>query len=333
MRIVNYQYQIKDLPDRHQLGLKWFVYHEKRTKQFPDLLDSGQFLATKTKGIYVPIDSQYALSIRATTSSPHKDGELFRFHEDGWVFSFHEEIDAENFQNSNQLLTNRGLQFCLEDKVPVGILKQRSSDSNEGSSYDVIGLGAVIAKIGSYFIITDINSATTTDTTVLIDYLLRQEAERRVTNPSQQEAESNEGLGALDEYQAKVKVWAQIVRRQGQGQFRNQLLRAYDGKCCITETAEETVLDAAHIRAYNGPSTNDVTNGLLLRTDLHALFDLNKLGIEPETYLVHIHKSITDPYYRSLERTQIRIPILESDLPSFSSLLQKWENFEFTARA
>ncbi|MEO2018753.1 MAG: HNH endonuclease signature motif containing protein [Fuerstiella sp.] len=52
------------------------------------------------------------------------------------------------------------------------------------------------------------------------------------------------------------------------------------------------VLEAAHIRPYRRPEDNDVQNGLLLRADIHTLFDLNLLGIEPGTWQIHIHPRI-----------------------------------------
>ncbi len=48
---------------------------------------------------------------------------------------------------------------------------------------------------------------------------------------------------------------------------------AYGGRCAVTNCDIEDVLEAAHISPYNGPSTDQVYNGLLLRTDIHTLFD------------------------------------------------------------
>jgi putative restriction endonuclease len=329
---VDFDFQFQNLPERHQLGLRWFENNRGLIQNFPSALDQGQLLATKAKGIYKPADSDYALSIRIMLGSPYSDGEFYPLDADGWVCAYHQENNARDIPNSHELFTNRGLQFCLIDKVPVGILKQTQSENEGGSRYKVIGLGGVVAKIGSYFILTDIGTARTVDVSRVVEELLRNEAENSIAQLDP-ESETDSGSDTEDDYREKIKVWAQIVRRQGQGKFRKHLLRAYEGRCCITGTTEEAVLDAAHIIAYNGPSTNNITNGLLLRTDLHALFDLNLLGIEPGTNRIRIHKSITDPYYRSLEMTQIRNPILETEIPSYSNLLKKWENFELFAKA
>ena len=48
------------------------------------------------------------------------------------------------------------------------------------------------------------------------------------------------------------------------------------------------VLEAAHIKPYQGENDNHPQNGLLLRADIHTLFDLNLLGIQPERLQVEI---------------------------------------------
>ncbi len=57
----------------------------------------------------------------------------------------------------------------------------------------------------------------------------------------------------------------------------------YEHRCVVTGCTVIAVLEAAHIRPYRRPEDNDVKNGLLLRADIHTLFDLNLLGIEPGT--------------------------------------------------
>lgn len=70
-----------------------------------------------------------------------------------------------------------------------------------------------------------------------------------------------------------------IKTRQGQGDFRRKLIQAYEGRCAVTGSRALSVLEAAHIHPYTGPHTNRVFNGLLLRADIHTLFDLDRLTI------------------------------------------------------
>src|SRR5207244_4015138 len=68
--------------------------------------------------------------------------------------------------------------------------------------------------------------------------------------------------------------------------FRRRLLKAYGGRCAISDCNCSEALEAAHIRGYGGEETNHVQNGLLLRSDLHSLMDLGKIGVDPHTMKV-----------------------------------------------
>ncbi|MBS0367447.1 MAG: HNH endonuclease [Proteobacteria bacterium] len=70
--------------------------------------------------------------------------------------------------------------------------------------------------------------------------------------------------------------------RLGQGGFRVLVTEAYERRCAITGEKTLPVLEAAHIRPYadNGPHL--VRNGLLLRSDLHKLFDLGYVTVTPD---------------------------------------------------
>lgn len=70
-------------------------------------------------------------------------------------------------------------------------------------------------------------------------------------------------------------------QREGQGTFRLRLIDAYQGHCAITGEHALPVLDAAHIQPYLGPQSNHVQNGLLLRTDLHRLYDAGYVSVAP----------------------------------------------------
>jgi predicted restriction endonuclease len=60
-------------------------------------------------------------------------------------------------------------------------------------------------------------------------------------------------------------------------------------------------LEAAHIKPYRGESDNHPENGLLLRADIHTLFDLNLIGIEPKGLQITISKELSqDANYKKL---------------------------------
>lgn len=73
--------------------------------------------------------------------------------------------------------------------------------------------------------------------------------------------------------------------RLGQGAFRVLVTDAYKRRCAVTGEKTLPVLEAAHIKPYaeNGP--HHVSNGILLRSDLHKLFDLGYLTVTPDLRL------------------------------------------------
>ncbi|KAB2699301.1 hypothetical protein F9K79_09410 [Ochrobactrum sp. Kaboul] len=125
---------------------------------------------------------------------------------------------------------------------------------------------------------------------------------------------------------ARTKILTEVARRQGQATFRKKLLKAYNGKCAITGTTVTAVLQAAHITPYLGVETNHVTNGILLRADLHNLFDLGLLKIDPKTMTVSVSDSLVDTPYAELTGKKIRDTASPKDRPSYRALEKQFNN-------
>ena len=123
---------------------------------------------------------------------------------------------------------------------------------------------------------------------------------------------------------ARKKINTSICRRQGQRKFREKVLNAYGRKCAITNCSVSATLEAAHIIPYKGSATNHIKNGILLRADIHTLFDLDLLKID-ENYSIHIDKSIDDKEYMKLDGKSIRLPINPDYVPSKEALIQRFE--------
>jgi hypothetical protein len=111
-----------------------------------------------------------------------------------------------------------------------------------------------------------------------------------------------------------------IVQRRGQHNFRAKLLSAYNFRCCVTEENSIQVLEAAHIVPYNGEATNHVQNGLLLRSDIHTLFDLELLSINPDDYTVVISPNLKSSSYANFAGERIQVPEAEEQRPSKEAL-------------
>ncbi len=89
----------------------------------------------------------------------------------------------------------------------------------------------------------------------------------------------------LVEYDTRDRVDAVRAERDGQGTFRLRLLQAYEGQCAVTGEHATPVLDAAHIQPYLGPGSNHPQNGLVLRSDLHRLYDKGYVTVTPDLRL------------------------------------------------
>lgn len=110
------------------------------------------------------------------------------------------------------------------------------------------------------------------------------------------EADDGSSTYIPDDEDHRRFVERQIRERRGQRAFRDSLRRQFGDQCVVTGCTVIDVLEAAHINPYRGTKDNDVRNGLLLRADIHTLFDLNLLGINPKTLKVELHSKIKDEY-------------------------------------
>jgi hypothetical protein len=113
--------------------------------------------------------------------------------------------------------------------------------------------------------------------------------------------EENEGAPYKpDTIDRRSKVERQICERRGQQRFRDSLRKWYGDRCMLSSCKVLAVLEAAHIKPYRGTNDQHPQNGLLLREDIHTLFDLNLIGIEPKTLQVELHPGLTDDQYTIL---------------------------------
>jgi len=117
-----------------------------------------------------------------------------------------------------------------------------------------------------------------------------------------------------------------LVRlRQGQKEFRNGLLKRYGARCMVSGCELLNILEAAHIDPYRGKESNHLENGLILRADLHTLFDLDLLVIEPETLAVRLHPDVCRSGYELFDNRQLLVARLR---PGRQALKVRWLLFQ-----
>jgi hypothetical protein len=85
-----------------------------------------------------------------------------------------------------------------------------------------------------------------------------------------------------DEDSVREREWISRLSRPTQAEFRSKLIDLY-GRCALTGCTTLAALEAAHVKPVAGQGADHVSNGILLRADLHKLFDANLLSIEPST--------------------------------------------------
>lgn len=122
----------------------------------------------------------------------------------------------------------------------------------------------------------------------------------------------------------------QVVQpRLGQGGFRVLVTEAYRRRCAITGESTLPVLDAAHILPFSEHGPHEVSNGLLLRTDFHKLFDHGLITVTPDLH-IEVSRRIREEwfngkaYYRLHGQSLASLPEDPHARPS-SALLQ-WHN-------
>lgn len=117
-----------------------------------------------------------------------------------------------------------------------------------------------------------------------------------------------------------------IKARRGQRKFRRALMKRYGVSCMVTGCGLADLLEAAHIWPHRGDADNHVDNGLLLRADIHTLFDLNLLAIDPVSLMVHVAAEVkATTTYADLEGMRLRTNGRQR--PARQPLLHRWHIF------
>ncbi len=91
-----------------------------------------------------------------------------------------------------------------------------------------------------------------------------------------------------------------ILARRGQRPLRYALLQAYGNHCAITGACPKDLLEVAYIAPFPTGDVNSVENAMLLRADIHTLWDLNLIGVDPQDLSIHIAKRLRGSTYENL---------------------------------
>lgn len=111
---------------------------------------------------------------------------------------------------------------------------------------------------------------------------------------------SSQGLQTAEEPQPRYGNAMTVFPRLGQGSFRLIVTDSYERRCAFTNSPVLHVLDAAHIRPYSSGGTHAPSNGILLRQDLHTLFDRGYMTVTPR-HRIEVSSRIKEEFHNGKE--------------------------------
>jgi len=122
-----------------------------------------------------------------------------------------------------------------------------------------------------------------------------------------------------------------VAPRLGQGSFRVLVTDAYQYRCAMTSERTLPVLEAAHIKPYAAGGEHALSNGLLLRSDLHTLFDLGYVTVDPNERKIVVSRGIREEFengrdYYTLQGQRLASPTNDAAAPLADSLRYHVEN-------
>lgn len=153
--------------------------------------------------------------------------------------------------------------------------------------------------------------------------------ERIQVSSAQQQIAQTDTAPLVAEEEARYGTQFLMRARLGQGAFRVLVTEAYARRCAVTGERTLPALEAAHIKPFSKSGPHLTVNGLLMRSDLHKLFDLGYISVTPQLH-VEVSRKIKEEYengrdYYALHGRQLAvIPATLKDRPSDQFL--QWHN-------
>lgn len=302
---------IYELSAEHRRVLEWFEANAGRTfAKRPIDVGLPIKVASEYKGIWKPAGMPYAVSVVQTRKGIYADLDPIPNASEGtWTYFYHQQGNtAEDLQDPTRHFANVALFQCSADDVPVGVV----IPGKDGKGYEVLGLAYVQEWARGYFKLVGPVS-------------LGIQGVAGVAEASASIATALIGLpaAAFDpnaDQDNRVTVLREVTRRQGGPRFRRALLRAYEGRCAMTAYDAPPALEAAHIVPYRGPQTNHIVNGLLLRADMHDLFDLGLVAVDTSSMRLRLARELAGTKYEQFEGRELWLPRDSAVRPNIEAL-------------
>ena len=198
----------------------------------------------------------------------------------------------ENQEPVDKYLAQFGGSFVrLEQAISVIELKSTALRPSDQTSIEELGLARLERLLA------------TTGETVLGMVVTAGFLKSPASDEAELDLETDVAPSTTDE---REQILRAIKIRRGQSSFRRGLIKRYGSRCLVTGCKLEALIEAAHIAPYRNASHNDLTNGLLLRADIHTLFDLYLMQIDPITLTITFDESVCHAGYSAYNGKQLQ---------------------------
>jgi Domain of unknown function (DUF3883) len=254
----------------HVLCLAWFEEHAGTTTTWPKpirewivathpkVVTEKIVLVTQFKGIFKPKWMPYVLSVRSTPKGPYADSPVTYNNDGSWSFRYAREENKG--RDGDTLFTNRALQACMDERIPVGVLYKDS----ERSPYHILGL-ALPAQFEKAFFLFESYKPGPSGTTAKQDVPARSE----VWRPGSAGRLSDATMNAAVECHA-VKL--AIDHYRDQGYEVTEVGKPYDLKAVKgTEELHVEVKGSTRSVVDVELTINEVRHAREIRTDLYVV--------------------------------------------------------------
>lgn len=299
------------LPAWHRSALEWFELNAGRTfAKRPFDVGLPIKVTSAQKGIWKSALSPYAISVVQTSKGVYADQDPQTASDGTWRYFYHQQGQtARDLDDPGSIFANAALFKCMADRIPVGVVIPEKN----GVGYEVLGLAFVEGhgNNGYFELVGPVSIGAA--------------GELVAAEPSAASSAALIGfpLGEFDPNATqdnRLKVIAEVRRRQGGARFRRALLQAYDSRCAMTRYDATPALEAAHVLPYRGPQTNHVANGLLLRADMHDLFDLGLIAVDTSAMRLLLADDLIGTQYEQYAGAALWVPREAEARPSVEAL-------------
>lgn len=296
--------KIAQLSPRHQNALLWFCKHQGREIQWPRPMPDDIFLANKATNVHIPAGWHYALSVRQSLDESCYEAEPVLHVDGSWTCHYCQEqsiyTTRENTSATAPLLA------CQQDEIPVGVLRQ--TKGKRDPRYRVLGVALVRQWKNGCFLLEGFGPS---------GIIGVRSSEVALTFS---QGGVNNGLDLASIEDGHQRINESIARRRGHGEFRDALLAAYGKRCALSSCDVPDALDAAYIFRYVGDGTHTINNGILLRSDIHTLYDLGLIAVDPFSLKVVTAPALKNTDYGYLAEVRLRLPIKTEHRPNRAAL-------------